>query len=82
MPRRAEPSFASLAVSCYTHSIFSAWLQISDHFLLAMTRQERCQQSEVLFAQTMKFLSLLPAEAPVQLLGLEGVLLCVGLAQF
>lgn len=82
MPRGAKPPFASLAVSCYAHLIFSAWFQISNHFLLSMTKQEMCQWPEVLFEQTRQFPEGLHLEAPVKLLGTEIILLSLGLAKF
>lgn len=68
MLRRAKPPFASLAVSCYAHSIFSAWFQISDHFLLSTTKQEMHQWLEVLFKRTRQFPEGLYLKAPVKLL--------------
>lgn len=82
VPRRAKPSFASLAVSCYAHSIFSAWFQVSDHFLLSMTKREMCQWPEVLVEQTRQFPWGLHLKAPVKLQGTETLLPSLGLAKF
>ena len=55
MLRRAKPPFASLAVSCHAHAVFSAWFQISNHFLLYMTKHEMYQWSEVPLRPTRQF---------------------------
>lgn len=52
MLRKTKLPFASLAVSSYAHSILGAWLQISNHFLLSIIKQEKCQKLGVLLGHS------------------------------
>lgn len=80
--RRAKPPFDSLAVSCYGHSIFSAWLQISNHFLLSITKQEMRQWPEVLLEQNQTISIRVASRGSCEAAWIEIILASLGLPKF